>query len=86
MSIRKRTWYWLLAMIILMLLYFAVFLYAEVFVDMKYGVIDRLIMTDKTGIGTEVRNSVTGYANSFSFFILIQFMVIFYLWSRIDRK
>ncbi len=85
MAIQRRTWILLLVVVVLMLLYF-IFIYLGTLTDMKYGAIDRLIMSDHSEASRDVVNAVYSYVNSFSIFILVQFAVIFYLLFKIERK
>ncbi len=85
MPIQRRSWILLLVVVVLMLVWF-ILMYLGMLTDMKYGAIDRLIMSDRSEVSRDVVNAVNSYVNSFSIFILIQFVIIFYLLFKIGRK
>jgi drug/metabolite transporter (DMT)-like permease len=77
---KRKNWLLLLFAVVLMFLYFILFLYLGTHTDIKYGAFDRL------HVDTEILNTIYKYINAFSVFILIQFMIIFYLLYKVNRK
>lgn len=76
MAVKKRTWYWLLALILFTAAAFITLLCGFIIPDIEHSFISV----------SGVAEYFMTHATVFSTIIIIQFVIMFLLWFKIDRK